>query len=79
MRTICEASFHHACWARWLSPLIAHIVKNAGDARARTAQPLWMLEVIMLAIGTNFDYPPIKGEELSFQTVDGRRELSTMI
>jgi hypothetical protein len=40
---------------------------------------IWMLEVIMLAIGTNFDYPPIKGEELSFQTVDGRRELSTMI
>ena len=70
-----------------LSPLIAHFFKNAGDARARTAQPqcplyrrpIWMLEVIMLAIGTNFDYPPIKGEELSFQAVDGRRELSTMI
>ena len=40
---------------------------------------IWMLEVIMLAIGTDFDYQPIKGEELSFQTVDGRRELSTMI
>ena len=41
--------------------------------------PLWMLEVIMLATGTNFDYPPIKGEEISFQAVDARRELSTMI
>ena len=40
---------------------------------------IWMLELIMLAIGTDFDYQPIKGEELSFQTVDGRRELSTMI
>jgi hypothetical protein len=40
---------------------------------------IWMLEAIMLDIGADFDYPPIKGEELSFQTVDGRRELSTMI